>query len=223
MMSRQAARDRQSHPRCEGARRPVGERGVRGRQERAGVRRRPDPDARGAHQERDAHRREPLDRPRPDRFDGQRRERRRQGDVHDRRLRRGQARRGPDLEREPRRSIAARPARRARRSSSRCRPATSCTRSPASAAHVPPSRVNGPVRSEATPVEHGRTSSRSGSGTPARRSSTTPRPRRAPSTSGAFAARSSSMRSRARCARAVSRRRSSTGSTTSTRWMPRRS
>ena len=37
-----------------------------------------------------------------------RRERRRQGDVHDRRLDRGQARRGPDLEREPGRSRPAR-------------------------------------------------------------------------------------------------------------------
>ena len=104
----QAARGRQPDPRRQGARRPLRERRVRGRQERAGVRRGPDPDARGADQERHDHRREPLDRPRPDRLDGQRRERRRQGDVHDRRLDRGQARRGPDLEREPGR---ARPAR----------------------------------------------------------------------------------------------------------------
>ena len=38
----------------------------------------------------------------------ERRERRRQGDLHDRRLGRGQARRGPDLEREPGRSRPAR-------------------------------------------------------------------------------------------------------------------
>ena len=39
----------------------------------------------------DDHRREPLDRPRPDRLDGHRRERGRRGVVHDRRLDRGEA------------------------------------------------------------------------------------------------------------------------------------
>ena len=92
MTQRQATRGRPADPRRQGARRPVRERRVRGRQERAGVRRGPDPDAPGADQERHDHRREPLDGPRPDRLDGRRRERRRQGVVHDRRLDRGQAR-----------------------------------------------------------------------------------------------------------------------------------
>src|SRR6185436_12326995 len=68
-----------------------------------------DPGARGADQERDDHRRESFDRPRPDRLDGVGREPRRIRGVHDRGLGRGQARRGPDLEREPGRSRAARP------------------------------------------------------------------------------------------------------------------
>ena len=89
---RQAARGRPADPRRQGARRPQRERRVRGRQERAGVRRGPDPDAPGADQERHDHRREPLDRPRPDRLDRQGRQRRRRGVVHDRRLDRGQAR-----------------------------------------------------------------------------------------------------------------------------------
>ena len=70
----QATRGRQPDPRRQGTRRPVRERRVRGRQERAGVRRGPDPDARGADQERHDHRREPFDRPRPDRLDGRGRE-----------------------------------------------------------------------------------------------------------------------------------------------------
>ena len=69
---------------------------------------------------------------RPDRLDRRGREPRRQGSLHHRRLRRGQARRGPDLEREPGRARPARARRRARRSSSRSRPATSPTRSSAS-------------------------------------------------------------------------------------------
>ena len=69
MVQRPARRGRRPDPRRQGARRPVRERRVRGRQERAGVRRGPDPDARGADQERHDHRRAPLDRARPDRLD----------------------------------------------------------------------------------------------------------------------------------------------------------
>ena len=57
------------------------------------------------------------------------RERRRQGDVHDRRLGRGQADRGPDLATRARSGAPSSARRRARRSSSGCRPATSPTRS----------------------------------------------------------------------------------------------
>ena len=132
MTSRQASRSRQPHPRREGTRRPVGERRVRGRQERAGVRRGPDPDARGAHQERHDHRREPLDRPRPDRLHGRGREPGRRGDLHDRRLGRGAARRRPDLEREPGRPRAARQEEGREGPRAACRRATSPTRSSAS-------------------------------------------------------------------------------------------
>ena len=115
--------------RRQGARRHHRERRVRGRQERAGVRRGPDPDPLGADQERRHHRREPLHRPRPDRLDRRRRERRRQGDVHDRRLGRGRAGRGPDLERDRPSAGRCSASRRATRSSSRSRPATPPTRS----------------------------------------------------------------------------------------------
>src|SRR5664280_176630 len=91
-------------PRCQGARRPVRECRIRGCQERAGVRRGPDPDARGADQERHDHRRAPFDRARPDRVDRRPREWRRDGDVHDRRFCRGGPARGQDLERVARRA-----------------------------------------------------------------------------------------------------------------------
>ena len=57
----------------------------------------------------------------------------RQGDVHDRRLGRGQAGRGPDLEREPGRARAARQEEGREGHRARSRPATSPTRSSASA------------------------------------------------------------------------------------------
>ena len=115
---RAPARDRTADSRREGARRPQRERRVRGRQERAGVRRGTDPDPRGDDQERIADRRAHQHRPRADRLDRPGRRRGWPPVVHDRRLRRGQAGRGPHLERVARRP---RPspwaARRARRSS----------------------------------------------------------------------------------------------------------
>ena len=80
-----------------------------------------------------------------------------------------------------------------------------------------------PPRSHGGAPWTGRTNSRRGSATRARRSSTTRRRRRGRSTSGACAARSSSTPSPGRCAPTASRRRCSTASTTSTRWTPRRS
>ena len=86
-------------PRCQGARRPLGERRVRGCQERAGLRRGSDPDPGSADQERHDHRRAALHGARPDRLDRHRRQRRRQGDVHDRGLDRGLPPRRAHLER----------------------------------------------------------------------------------------------------------------------------
>ena len=128
----QATRGRPPDPRRQGARRPHRERRVRGRQERAGVRRGPDPDARGAHQERHHHRREPLDRPRPDRLDRRGREAGRQGERS-----RSSARPRPSPPRagsrtRARSAVRCSARRRARRSSCRSRPATSPTRSSAS-------------------------------------------------------------------------------------------
>ena len=80
----------------------------------------------------------------------------------------------------------------------------------------------GPERPRRRDPWTGRTNSRRRSATADPRSSTTRRRRPGPSTSGACAGRSSSTRSPARCARAGSRRRCSTASTTSTRWTPRR-
>ena len=217
MVSVEAAGGRPAHPRRQGARRPVGERRVRGRQERAGVRRGPDPDARGAHQERDDHRREPLDRPRPDRLDGRPRKHGRGGDLHHRRLGGSQARRGAHLQREPGRS---RPPRQEEGREGR-------RAGPGRGYHLQGRRhqlstgpASGPVRRHAWT---GRTNSRHGSGTTGRRSSTTRRRRQAPSTSAACVVRSSSTPSPGRCALPASRRRSCTASTTSTRWTPRRS
>ena len=57
--------------------------------------------------------------------------------VHDRRLGRGQADRGPDLATRARSGAPSSARRRARRSSSRCRPATSPTRSCRSVSNLP--------------------------------------------------------------------------------------
>ena len=116
------------------------------------------------------------------------RERRRQGALHDRRLGRGQAGRGPDLEREPGR---ARPARQEEgREGRRPRPRRRL--------HLQDRRHQLAARG-ASPWT-GLTSSRRRSGR-ARRSSTTRRRRRGRSTSAACAARSSSTSSPAPCAR----------------------
>ena len=133
---------------------------------------------------------------------------------------RGQARRGPDLERVAGRAGAPRSqeGRQGRRPGPRRRlqlhdrvdqpgrpPAVEAGRCPAGARTRWTGPTSWPPRSAA------------------RRSSTTARRRPGRSTSAACAGRSSSTRSPARCAPAASRRRCSTASTTSTRWTPRRS
>ena len=145
---RQAARGRPAHPRRQGAQRPVGERRVRGRQERAGIRRGTDPDARGPDQERSDHRQN-TDRPRPDRLDRRGGKPRRQGELSPSSAppRRGPER-GPDLERVARRVRPPRARRRARRSWSASRPATSPTRSSRSARGGPAPRGTRQSRSE---------------------------------------------------------------------------
>ncbi len=85
------------------------ERRVRGRQERAGLRRGPDPGAREPRPQRRPDRRAALHRPRPDRLDRRRRSRRRPRGIHHRRLGGGLAPRGTDLERVARRPRPARP------------------------------------------------------------------------------------------------------------------
>ena len=210
---RQAARGRQADPRRQGARRPLGERRVRGRQERAGVRRGPDPDARGADQERHDHRREPLDRPRPDRLDRRGRER-------------PTARRRSRSSARPRRKPAEG---RISNESPVGRALLGKKKGEKVVVKVPAGDFTYKIvsiSSEPRPWrgDHGlgrRTRARVRDA--ARRSSTTRRRRPARSTSAACAARSSSTRSPAPCARTASRRRSSTASTTSTRWTPRRS
>ena len=140
-----------------------------------------------------------------------RRERRRGGAVHDRRVDRGEAGRGPDLQREPGRSRAARAGRRARRSSCASPPATSPTRSSASASQpVGRHGLGGRTRgSGPRPWTAGRQRLEDAVRDGARRA--------------ACADRSSSTSSPGHCAPTTSRRRCSTAWTTSTRWMPRRS
>ena len=105
--------------------------------------------------------------------------------LHDRRLHRGQARRGPHLQREPGRPRAARQeeGREDRR------------QGPGRRLHLQDHGHH--LTSE---LAHGLGGRTSGIGRAARRSSTTRRPRPAPSTSAACAGRSSSTRSPARCA-----------------------
>ena len=205
----QAARGRQPDPRRQGARRPVRERRVRGRQERAGVRRGPDPDPRGAHQERHDHRREPLDRPRPDRLHRRGREpaTARKRSPSSARPRPSRPRAGsPTRARSGARCWARR---RARRSSSRCRPATSPTRSSGSPkvprrSHGLGGRARGPGQ---RPAGRQRLEDTLGDG-----------PRRQPPRPG-HPRRHRSCPARQR----ASRRRCCTASTTWTRWTPRRS
>ena len=160
-----AARDRPAHPRRQGARRPHRERRVRGRQERAGVRRGPDPDARGADQERHPHRRAPLQRPRPDRLDRQGR-RARTATRRSRssgRPRRSRPRAGSATRARSGAPCSAR--RRARTSPSRCPRATSPTRSSRSLGASRPG-LAGRRRSEESPPWTGPTSWRRGSPDP---------------------------------------------------------
>ena len=152
MVIGQAARGRPADPRRQGARRPHRERRVRGRQERAGVRRGPDPDARGADQERHDHRREPLHRPRPDRLD-----RRRSRAATARRRSRSSARPRPSraegrISNESpvgRALLGKQEGREGRRPASR--PATSPTRSSASASRRGVGAWTGPTSSRRRP------------------------------------------------------------------------
>ena len=163
------------------------ERRVRGRQERAGVRRGPDPDAPGADQERHDHRREPLDRPRPDRLDG-----RRSRATTARSRSRSSARPRPS---RPRAGSATRARsagrcsarRRARRSSSRSRPATSPTRSSHQLGRPTARRPRIRRTRRGRGAGHGLGRRARGQRQRARRSSTTRRRRRGPSTSAASA------------------------------------
>ena len=151
------------------------------------------------------------------------RERRRRGDVHDRRLDRGQADRGPDQQREPGRPRAARQeeGREGRRQGPGRRLHLQDRRD--QLGRRPPARS--PIRRTheeiAQAMDWADELAASVSGPAGRQrleDAVGDRPRRQPAR-----ARHPRRHRRARCARAASRRRSSTASTTSTRWTPRRS
>ena len=211
------AEDRRADPRRQGARRPVRERRVRGRQERAGVRRGPDPDARGADQERH---RSSTSTTRTEHVQIGSTVDRRGGDgketLHDRRLRRGGPREGRISNESPvgRALLGKQEGRQGRRQGSGRRLRLHDHRASARRRRATPEASEGPdvdwADELAASVDGPQVvnDSKTPSGTVHVGSLRGPvHPRR---------------HHAAPCAPAASPRPSSTGSTTSTRWTPRR-